>query len=260
MSLEPDTLDDGDCECSEGAPAWMATFSDLATLLLTFFVLLLSFAEMDAQRFKIMAGSMKDAFGIQHDRPGMFEARSTTPIEIFDEGVPPGTMNKKQLKAVKRLKEFIRKRKLEGDIEVDNSDRGMLLRLKDNLTFAAGEAELKPEARPVLAEIRRMLDAFPAGLSVEGHTDNRPIRNGRFPSNWELSTARAVAVLRGLEGKAKLPSDKVSVVGHADRRPLVDNDTAEHRATNRRVEIVFGDTSPDEDIPKNLRVPGERSR
>lgn len=248
MALEPDTLDGGgDCECSEGAPAWMATFSDLATLLLTFFVLLLSFAEMDNNRFKIMAGSMKEAFGVQTDSPpGMFEARSTTPIEVLKSGNPARVITKKQLKAIKRLKNYLKKNKLEDDIEVASSERGMLLRLKDHLTFPPGAAELKPEAVPVLAEIRRMLDAFPAGLSVEGHTDDVPIKSARFPSNWELSSARAVAVLRGIEGDKKLANDKVSVVGHADRKPLVDNDSPEHRAVNRRVELVFGGTAPDE--------------
>jgi len=236
------------CECAEGAPAWMATFSDLCTLLLTFFVLLLSFAEMDANRFKIMAGSMKEAFGVQTDSPpGMFEARSTTPIEVMKAGNPARQLSRKQLKAIKRLKNFIKKNKLEDDIEVSTSERGMLLRLKDHLTFPPGAAELKPEAVPVLQEIRRMLDAFPSGLSVEGHTDNVPIKTGKYPSNWELSSARAVAVLRGIEGDKKLANDKVSVVGHADRRPLVDNDTAENRTINRRVELVFGGTAAADD-------------
>lgn len=256
MALEPDTSDGGDCECSEGAPAWMATFSDLATLLLTFFVLLLSFAEMDANRFKIMAGSMKDAFGIQHDRPGLFEARNTVPFEVITHEHESAGLSKQQRKALERLKKYIADHELEDDIAVDTSDRGMLLRLKDSLTFAPGGAEIRPEALPVLAEIRHLLDTFPSGLSVEGHTDDRPIRNGRYPSNWELSSARAVAVLRGIEGGKKLAVPKLSVVGHADRVPLVPNDSPEHRAMNRRVELVFGEAAPSEQvISKNRTTP-----
>lgn len=239
MALEPDTLD-GDCDCEEGAPAWMATFSDLATLLLTFFVLLLSFAEMDVVEFKEMLGSVRDAFGVQYEVKGHLEALSTTPVELNDvESIPFSPLNQKQIGALRAVERFIRQRHLEGDLEVGMSDNGVVVRLKDRLAFSVGDAKLKGEAEPVMQQVVEMMKAFPSSMSIEGHTDDIPIKNGRYENNWELSSARAIAVLKYIESLGPLPTRNVSVVGHADMQPVVPNDTTEHRAQNRRVEFVF---------------------
>lgn len=232
--------EEAECECEAGAPAWMATFCDLATLLLTFFVLLLSFAEMDAAKFRAAVGSIQEAFGVQVERPGHLEALSTTPVEISPtEAIPWTPLTANQLAALQQIERFIRQRKLDGDMEVSVDERGVVVRLKDRLVFAPGEARLRREADPVLAEVLGMIDAFPQGLSVEGHTDDLPINTNKFGSNWDLSTARATAVLQRLEALGDVHVDKLTVVGHADRQPLVPNTSQENRAKNRRVEFVF---------------------
>ena len=241
MALDPNMLD-GECECNEGAPAWMATFSDLATLLLTFFVLLLSFAEMDVVEFREMLGSVREAFGVQFERQGHIEAMSTSVVELNDsEAVPFTPLNQRQVGSLRAIERFIRERHMEGDVEVGLSDQGVVVRLKDRLAFAVGDNKLREEAEPVLMQIVELMKAFPASMSVEGHTDDVPIRNGKFRSNWELSSMRAIAVLEYLQSLGPIQVKNVSVVGHADNQPLVPNDTAEHRAQNRRVEFVFVD-------------------
>lgn len=246
MALEPDTLD-SDCECPEGTPAWMATFSDLATLLLTFFVLLLSFAEMDVVEFKEMLGSVREAFGVQFERQGHIEALSTTVVELNDkEEVPWTPLNQRQLGALRAIKRFIRQRKMNSDMAVGMSERGVVVRLKDSMAFGVGDAKLKKKATVVLEQVMEMMKAFPTSMSIEGHTDDLPIKNGRYKSNWELSASRAIAVLRHLESMGPLPVKKVMVAGHADQRPLVPNDSRANRAKNRRVEFVFASAqSPD---------------
>ncbi|MDD9943004.1 MAG: OmpA family protein [Myxococcales bacterium] len=238
MALEPDMLD-GDCECEEGAPAWMATFSDLATLLLTFFVLLLSFAEMDVIEFREMLGSVREAFGVQFEHPGHIEALSTTVVELNDhEHVPWTPLNQRQVSAVQAIKRFIRQRKMDGEMEAGLSEQGVFVRLKDRLAFGVGDADVAEAAKSVFKAVHQLVSAFPEGLTIEGHTDDVPIKSSRYPSNWHLSSARAIAVLRYLESIGPLPKN-VSVVGHADRQPLVPNNSAENRARNRRVEFVF---------------------
>lgn len=238
MALEPDSLDS--CECAEGAPAWMATFSDLATLLLTFFVLLLSFAEMDVVEYREMLGSVREAFGVQFDRQGSYEAMSTTVVELAEtDEVPWSPLSERQIWSLQAVERFIKQRNLSSDVDVGMSERGVVIRLKDRLAFDAGDAALRETAQEVLREIWKLTDAFPGTMSVEGHTDDQPIRSAKFPSNWELSTARAIAVLRYMESLGPMPNVTPQVAGHADRDPLGPNDTPEQRALNRRVEFVF---------------------
>lgn len=247
MALEPDMLD-GDCECEEGAPAWMATFSDLATLLLTFFVLLLSFAEMDVVEFREMLGSVREAFGVQFERAGHVEALSTTVVELNDtESVPWTPLNQRQVSAMQAIKRFIRQRKMDGEMEAGLSDKGVYVRLKDRLAFAVGDSEIAEQAKPVFEAVHALMRAFPEGLTIEGHTDDVPIKSSRYPSNWHLSSARAIAVLNYLERIGPLPTRNVAVVGHADREPLVPNDSPENRARNRRVEFVFQNSGMSKD-------------
>lgn len=241
---------DDDCQCEEGAPPWMATFSDLATLLLTFFVLLLSFAELDITEFKTMLGSVKEAFGVQTVAPGDLEAAATSPIEFSDLptslAMPLNDLQAAQMRAIRR---YMEDHELQEELSLVEDERGVIIRMRDTLLSDSGSAELKPQSLPVLDQIREMASAFPSGLSVEGHTDNRPIRSFRFPSNWELSSARAASAVRYMQRAGPLPVRTLSVVGHGDSEPIGDNSTAEGRAQNRRVEFVFkrpsGDASED---------------
>ncbi len=227
-----------DCPpCEEGAPAWMATFADLSTLLMTFFVLLLSFANMDVVKFREMAGSVKDAFGTQVENPGSFEERSDTAVTIQLSEEENRTIDMMQMG--EQIRKTVEEQDLENKTDIKVDDSGVILTVDGTFMFDGGSAELKPEFEKFLAEIAKIIEENDYPLAIEGHTDNIPIKSPIYPSNWELSSARATAVLRYLIDKYKVPAKRLMAVGYSDTRPLVPNDSPENRAKNRRVEFHF---------------------
>ena len=236
----------GEEEAEEGAPAWMATFADMSTLLLTFFVLLLSFANMDVQKFREMLGSIKDAFGVQKETWGDYMARSQQIIETMFTPPEQGQgreQEQAQSQSAPSMEQFLSIvealfEDLGGAAEVYMDEAGVTVRVQGKLLFPSGSAELKPEARAVLDRILALLRKYTFDLYILGHTDSVPIHTERFPSNWELSAARATAALRYLVSRGADPKRLVAV-GFADSRPVASNDTPEGRAKNRRVEFLF---------------------
>jgi len=222
----------------EGAPAWMATFSDLATLLLTFFVLLLSFAELNVTEFKEMLGSVREAFGVQFKTQGHIEAMSTTPIALNE--IPAANVTVEQEEAVEEVEDLVERENLQDEVEVEAGEGGVIVRIRDQLLFEAGSADLDPDvAGEVLRKVAQLGESFRGEITISGHTDDRPISTSRYPSNWELSSARATAVLRFLLGETELSRDRVHIAGYADTQPIAENDSRENRARNRRVEFQF---------------------
>ena len=232
-------LDDDDGGGEEGGAPWMATFADLATLLLTFFVLLLSFANMDVVKFRMALGSVQDALGVNSQHPGDFAALSTSPIELsnVESAVNPDLME--QLELLKTVEQMLKDEGLESTVEANINERGIALRVKGTVLFAAGSDKLLSGAGRTLYGITEVTKKIGMPLVVEGHTDPRPIRTSRFPSNWELSSARAIATMRYLVEKGKLAPKRVSVAGYAHLRPIATNRTSKGRAKNRRVEFLF---------------------
>jgi chemotaxis protein MotB len=229
---------EADCPpCEEGAPAWMATFADLATLLMTFFVLLLSFANMDVVKFREMAGSVKDAFGTQVENPGSFENRSDTPVSIQLSEEEDRTID--MMEMGEKIRKTVEEQNLEDKTEVKVDDEGVILTVNGTFSFDGGSAKLKPDFEKFLGDIAKIIKEHDYPLAIEGHTDNIPIKSPIYPSNWELSSARATAVLRYLISHYDIPADRMMAVGYADTRPLVPNTTPENRAKNRRVEFHF---------------------
>ncbi len=224
-------------EVEEGAPAWMATFADMATLLMTFFVLLLSFANMDIVEFRTLMGSVRDAFGVQFEQPGDYEARANSPIWI-SEGGSPTTPSILESGPLERVRRALEERGLAPVVDAEMTRRGVALRIRDGVLFESGSDELKPRGLEVLTELGELSTEFVEEIAVEGHTDDRPISTARFPSNWELSAARATAVLRYLE-RSHPDELSMSIAGYADTRPVADNDSAEGRSRNRRVELIL---------------------
>ncbi|MEZ4224535.1 MAG: OmpA family protein [Polyangiaceae bacterium] len=227
-------------ECEEGAPAWMATFSDMATLLLTFFVLLLSFANMDVQNFRVALGSVKEAFGVQVSVKGDIEGMTTSPVELSTvQSLPTIEKPPSMDDDVAAIVAYLKKKQLEKKIDVLATPRGIVLRVKDVVLFATGSDELNEKADPVLAAVGELFGKFDGDMTIEGHTDNVPISRGRFRSNWELSTARAISVMRELAAKHEVPAMRVRVAGYADSKPIAKNEIPEGRSKNRRVEFLF---------------------
>ena len=143
-----------------------------------------------------------------------------------------------------RLEAAISEAGLDGKVSVSLDERGVVVFVTDGVLFGSGSATLLPDGDRLLDGLVPVLAGIGNELVVEGHTDDRPISSAQFPSNWELSTSRATTVLRGLIGHPSIPSHRLSASGYADTRPRVPNDTPEHRATNRRVEVVAVVPSP----------------
>ncbi|THB72581.1 MAG: flagellar motor protein MotB [Desulfobulbaceae bacterium] len=226
------------CDCSGGAPAWMVTYSDLVTLLLTFFVLLMSMANLDPVRFTEASSSLKDAFGI-HSRPAHVEfAIPILPAPPKTKFTPVQPQMTKKI--YQRVKAQIDDLDLGQTVDAINQDsETIILRVNNTVLFKPGESRVSPQAYPVLRKIADMVRPLPMNMRVEGHTDNQAISGPAGYNNWDLSIARAVSVTRFYEQGELLPLDRMSAIGYGDQRPLVLNTTEENRSKNRRVDFVL---------------------
>lgn len=275
MAENEESQEEESCDCPKcpppGAPAWMSTFADLATLLMCFFVLILSFSEMDVQKYKQVAGSMASAFGVQRDifadvspMGTSFVAREFTPgkpeptlIKVIQQKTeamrPHLQIMKKEAEAeaqaraneakADRIREALRDEIQSGQVEVETEEDRIIIRIREQASFASGSADLKIAFGPVLVKISEVLAKEDTGsrIVISGHTDNIPIRgSGRFRSNWELSASRAVTVLEALLQRSdQLNPRQFLIEGHGEMQPLFPNTSASNRAANRRVEIMI---------------------
>ncbi|MCB1875762.1 MAG: type VI secretion system protein TssL, long form [Chromatiales bacterium] len=263
-----------ECECPpcpEGLPDWLATFADLMSLLMCFFVLLLSFSVIDAQKYKQIAGSMRMAFGVQRDvevqeppkgvsiiaqefSPSMSEP---TPLNVVQQQttefndpnleVPREQLEKALQEEVEKeieqqaeeIKDALKVEIEEGMITVETRSDRIVVRINEKGSFPSGSANLKPGFLDVMDRIAGVIKTDEGKVVVAGHTDNIPINTSRFRSNWELSAARAVTVAHALVGEGGIDASRLLIEGHAENDPLVPNDSWENRAKNRRVELVL---------------------
>jgi chemotaxis protein MotB len=275
-----------DCpECEQGLPPWLATFADLMSLLMCFFVLLLSFAEVDAIRFKKMAESMRDAFGVQREIPAneivmgtsvikqeftpatitepspLDEIRQqTTDVEAqklkVDEAVKNAVAEQIQKEVEEQAEELeyaLWQEILDGLVSVETEGRKIIVRIREKGSFSSGSADLNSGFLDVMNRIGDAVVKSPGKVVVAGHSDDVPISTKRFRSNWELSSARAVTVVHALLQNPDIEATRVLVEGHADSHPLVPNDSSENRAINRRVELIL-ERGDDEDGGEVLSI------
>ncbi len=246
--------DDGD-EGEEEA-GWLMTYGDLMTLLLCFFVLLFSMSETKQDEFFQLMQSMKSALGTDvvpeaGTRKGltMIDKEAEKEVIAVDE---LGGMIQAELDSIKsEVEELIITNSLEGDVSVKVEKRGAVITVSDMLLFPPAKAEFNLAGEDILTKIADMLKQFDYHIQVEGHTDSEPISDKQFKSNWELSANRACEIVRYFISKG-IPPDKLSAEGFAEYRPIADNSTAEGRAKNRRVEIVYKRTKIEDEIYKNL--------
>jgi chemotaxis protein MotB len=225
----------------------MATFADMMSLLVCFFVLLLSFANMDIVKFRDMMGSMKDAFGVKVRGHGDLPAESSTLIELdFEEKEPtePDLPETSQGQAqdrelLEQVERFAEERELTGIVEAVPGEGGVTVRVTGALMFETASDQLRPEAGPIFDELAELASRYAYKIAVEGHTDDVPISTDRFPSNWELSTARAVAGVRYLIERGNVSPERIGASGFAHTRPITRDTDPESKARNRRIEFVF---------------------
>ncbi|MCP4339553.1 MAG: OmpA family protein [Desulfobulbaceae bacterium] len=220
-----------------GAPAWMVTYSDLVTLLLTFFVLLLSMASMDPVRFTEASSSLKDAFGIHRDPAHVEFAIPVLPSPPITQFSPV------QMKTTERVYEKIKSQidslRLNNDIGVlKKDDDSIILRIKDAVLFGPGQSKIALKAFPILRNIGDIVRPLPMDLRIEGHTDDIPMEGSQF-GNWDLSVERSVSVLRYFTHSDLLSLDRMAAVGYGKERPIVANVDKASRAQNRRVDFVL---------------------
>lgn len=263
-----------------GAPAWIVTFADLMSLLLTFFVLLLSFSNMEVTEFKKMAGSMSQSFGLQSFDylSGIIElegtaagttAKNVEPIFLPDQlptdQVGPDTEDvaedleppaqevpDKQAEASKRTfndLETVMATEIAADVmDLIRAGNTTVVRFPDKVSFPSGSGELKPEFLPVLSKVLTVLEESKGNIIISGHTDDIPITTDQYRSNWDLSSSRAASVAHYILKYTTISPDRITVQGYADSRPLVVNDSEDNRSKNRRVEITIDQISS-EQIP-----------
>ncbi len=234
-----------------GAPAWMVTFSDMVTLLLTFFVLLLSMANMDKVKFEDAAGSLRDAFGVMKsadktmiDRPKVVEF-----APIADDYTS---------RLYQRMLSQINQLKIDRRIQLVKDRGAVVLRIEESILFAPGEIEVSSEAYPVLRDVASLIQNLPLNLRIEGHTDDLPPA-AQGLSNWDISIARAVSVLKFFERESLVPLDRMSAVGYGSQRPLTKEQTPAARALNRRVEFVLESVGSNRDALPYLIDAGKQA-
>lgn len=206
---------------------WMDTYADTITLLLTFFILLYSFSTTDNKKLKLVAAAFES------------EILGKTPNKISGDINPDVPVKTDYDNLVDKVTEIIDKNHLEDVIKVRKEDAGVVLQLSDSILFDSGKSELKKNSTKILDVISTIIPEVNNEISVQGHTDNVPIYNSKYKSNWELSTARAVTVLQYFIEEKKISPKRFSANGYGQYRPLVPNDNEKNRAINRRVDILI---------------------
>ncbi len=247
-----------------GAPVWMTTFADLMSLLLTLFVLMLTFAKMDVEKYQQLAGSMKNAFGVQYIKklagiieedggPAGISVKSKVPKVVVELQIDD-TIGKQDVAVVKpdepvdnlaaNVTQAIAEQISKSMANVEEREGEVIVRFPGKFAFPSGTESLTSEFLIALNNLAAVIKKSKGEIIIAGHTDDRPIKTDRFRSNWDLSTARANSVVQYLLEFTDVDQSRLATMGYADSRPLAANDTEENRALNRRVEVIFRKAAP----------------
>src|SRR5690625_2951968 len=237
-----------------GAPKWMVTYSDMITLVLVFFILLFSMSQIDMKKFEMITESFQDR-AILDFLPSNVPGDELAPTNgnEDDAGADDGldasgvlrhleALEQKEdelSKLIEDVEVFLESEGLTDEITANRTEEGVVLVLQDSVLFQPGKADVLESGELFLSEVGTLLEEIPNSVRVEGHTDTRPISNYRYPSNWELSGARASSVIRYLLNNFELDEERFSLIGHGEVNPIAKNDTEENMAKNRRVEIII---------------------
>ncbi|UOQ46130.1 flagellar motor protein MotB [Halobacillus salinarum] len=246
---------------SNGAPKWMTTYADMVTLILVFFILLFSMSQINLVKFNAIAESFRNRMifdfypspiedqypteqtKIQEngEKNNEFEQPVETPDDIAEKLKEQGEKDELD-QVMEEVNQFLNKNELNDIISATRTERGVVLVLQEQLLFETGEANILASGEPFLKKVGTLLKHIPNQVKVEGHTDNRSISTFRYPSNWELSGARASSVIRFLISNTKgLKENRFTAVAYGDTKPVAPNNSKENWRKNRRVEIVILD-------------------
>ncbi len=215
----------------------MTTYGDLITQILIFFVLLFSFSNVDRDKFTAAMLSLQGSLGIIDGGMTLQEGDLMEQGEIGE--IMISVQEQREFELLhERVEEIISEDDLNG-IQVNLDERGLVIRFVEGVLFDSGKADIKNEARAILDKIAPLLIDTHRHIRIEGHTDNLPINTREFPSNWELSTARAVNVVKYFIEKHNFSPYILSAAGYGEYRPIAPNDSDKNRALNRRVDIII---------------------
>ncbi|MCP3676739.1 MAG: OmpA family protein [Deltaproteobacteria bacterium] len=218
-------------EEGENHERWLVSYADFITLLFAFFTVMYALSSVNESKYAIMSEAMEVAF-----TPSTMEARMTgdTPKDLVSIA-----FKKRFSSDYRKVHSSLIKFEKEGKVSLIIEERGVVVTIHEKGFFQPGSADILPEATPMLDEIGRILKVMPNQLRIEGHTDNAPLTAGKFSSNWDLSSARALHLLKYITHNYELNPGKLSATGYGEFRPFASNNTPEGRAKNRRVDIVL---------------------
>lgn len=217
----------------KGAPHYMTTYGDMMTLLLCFFVLLYTFSTLDTLRFEMVLTALKAQMGVLEG------GRTLTEDDYVESGLEGRDLARDLEDVYYQIADFLEEKDLEREIHLEPTERGLIIRFTGRSLFDLGRAVLRPDALEVLQHITEQIQDIPNYILAEGHTDDWPISTEEFPSNWELSTARATTVIRYFIEEKGLEPHRFQAAGYSEYHPIRPNDTPENRAVNRRVDLVI---------------------
>lgn len=209
---------------------WLVSYSDMMTLLLYIFVILYAMCVSNQGKVTQTIRSFYTAF---EDRSiiSIFDSSSGTPVNGLSIGNDYDSYN--------QINKYIKENNLESKVAVKRGSNGITLEIQDEILFDPGSAVIKPENIDILDKISDMLKKLSNNIIIEGHTDNQPINTGYYSSNWELSSDRAIKVLRYFTDKKGLIPERFQATGYGQYKPIADNNTPEGRQKNRRVDIII---------------------
>jgi chemotaxis protein MotB len=226
-----------EAEKPENHERWIVSYADMVTLLFAVFVVLYAIGDTNPEKLEEVRASIEKAFEV-----GVLTAADgASPVFEGGGGLAPSfdEIQARQLVEISdSLSLYANQEGLDGRIQVRSDASTITISLADNLLFDPGSADLKPGSQEVILEVAGLLQSIPNDIRIEGHTDNIPVNNPDFATNWELSSARATTVLRFLVESGGLPQSRLSTAAFADTEPVADNATPEGRALNRRADIV----------------------
>jgi len=216
---------------------------------MVFFVVLYAMSQVDASKYEQLAQSLNIALaggsGLLNNNPGVISPEESGSVEKPKPTPPPGNVGNGQSELQnmenieKQLATYFGGHGLAQSVSMDIDERGLIVSLNDTILFDPGKADIISDALNELITVGQALNTVNNYIRVEGHTDNVPISNAQFPSNWELSAVRATTVVRIFVENANIPPEKLSAVGYGEYKPVADNTTPEGRSKNRRVDIIL---------------------
>jgi chemotaxis protein MotB len=225
---------------------WLVSYADFITLLFAFFVVMYSAAQLDKRRAGKLATAIQTAFdqrGSLPPKPADVGGLSAAGVPL---NLPIGNTEPNDFRLLRaRIEDALAGEIATGDVAVRSKDGNLIISLREIGFFDTGSDEIKASSAGAFSRLAAILQPSPSDIRIEGHTDNVPIHNARFSSNWGLSTARATATVRLLIQQYGFSPDRMAASGYAEYRPIADNSTPEGRALNRRVDIVIPRKSPE---------------